>query len=66
MSSTRPKPSEFLGLHDPYGASPIRSVVPRAPAAPMLDKEKRSELVRAGAMLSALFIIIAVVITALG
>lgn len=57
--------SEFLGLHDPYADVPASSVGPRPPAEPLVTKEKAGELLRAGASLTVLFVIVAVVITAL-
>ncbi|MBU8537189.1 hypothetical protein [Falsiroseomonas tokyonensis] len=56
--------SEFLGLHDPYGDTPTGKDAPRPPAGPLVDREKAGELVRAGSALTALFLLIAVIITA--
>ncbi|MGG5888798.1 hypothetical protein ACLF3G_16800 [Falsiroseomonas sp. HC035] len=65
MSQDRQPRSEFLGLHDPYRApEPDAQAAPRPKAGPLVDREKAGELVRAGGMLMALFILIAVVITA--
>ncbi|NKC32024.1 hypothetical protein [Falsiroseomonas selenitidurans] len=59
--------SEFLGLHDPWADAPAGTEpAPRPPAGPLVTREKAGELVRAGGALAALFILIAVVITALG
>lgn len=58
--------SEFLGLHDPYGDAPAGAPVLRPPPGPLVTREKAGELVRAGGALVALFMLIAVVITALG
>lgn len=58
--------SEFLGLHDPYGDAPAGAPVLRPPPGPLVTREKAGELVRAGGALVALFMVIAVVITALG
>ena len=66
MSQANRPRSEFLGLHDPYGDTPASNAAPRPPAGPLVDKEKAGELVRAGGALTALFILIAVVITAVG
>ncbi|WP_439597520.1 hypothetical protein [Falsiroseomonas sp.] len=67
MSQAKQPRSEFLGLHDPYGDTPAgKAAVPRPPAGPLVDREKAGELVRAGGALTALFILIAVIITALG
>jgi len=60
---SRPK-SEFLGLHDPYAAPPKGAApVPRPPR-PLINGETRGELLRAGATLSVLFLVIAVAISA--
>ncbi|MGX9961982.1 hypothetical protein ACVFYP_01595 [Roseomonas sp. F4] len=66
MSQANRPRSEFLGLHDPYGDPPAGKPVERPPAGPLVTREKAGELVRAGGALSALFILIAVIITALG
>lgn len=66
MSQAERPRSEFLGLHDPYADTPAGPPAPRPPPGPLVTREKAGELVRAGGALAALFILIAVVITALG
>jgi hypothetical protein len=67
MSQAQRSKSEFLGLHDPYGDdAPGASAAPRIrPSGPLLDQEKKAELVRAGASLLVLVVSVAVVATAL-
>ncbi len=67
MSQVRRPKSEFLGLHDPYAdmpaspsARPSRRLDP-----PILDKEKGEELIRAGASLLVIVVLIGVAVTAL-
>jgi hypothetical protein len=64
--SQAPRPrSEFLGLHDPYREpDPKLDAVPRHKPGPLLDRDQKAELVRAGGVLTALFILIGVAITA--
>jgi hypothetical protein len=61
----RPK-SEFLGLHDPYADLPASVPPPRPPAGPLLTREKAAELLRAGASLTVIIVLMAVAITAFG
>jgi hypothetical protein len=65
MSQTTRTKTEFLGLHDPYAARPAGA--PRQPPqpAPLIDKEKAGELVRAGATLTVILLLLAVAVTAL-
>jgi hypothetical protein len=63
--SQRPK-SEFLGLHDPYADLPGDANAPRPPAPPLVTREKAGELMRAGASLAVILVLMAVAITALG
>lgn len=66
MSQVRRPKSEFLGLHDPYADVPTADAPPaRRPAQPLLDKEKGEELLRAGASLVVILVLIAVAVTAL-
>ena len=66
MSQVRRPKSEFLGLHDPYADVPASTTPqPRRPAQPLLDKEKGEELLRAGASLVVIVVLIAVAVTAL-
>ena len=57
--------SEFLGLHDPYADLPTDADAARRPASPLLTREKAGELLRAGASLVVIFVLVAVAITAL-
>lgn len=57
--------SEFLGLHDPYADIPSGTSGPRPPAQPLLNREKAGELLRAGASLIVIVVLMAVAITAL-
>jgi hypothetical protein len=67
MSQAQRSKSEFLGLHDPYGDdAPGTQRAPGVrPAGPLLDNDKKAELVRAGASLLVLVVSVAVVATAL-
>jgi hypothetical protein len=66
MSQAQRPKSEFLGLHDPYGDGPAGSLASQQRRAePLLDKEKASELMRAGASLTVIIVLMAVVVTAL-
>ena len=64
MSQTQRPRSEFLGLHDPYAETTKGSVGPRPPAGPLVTREKAGELLRAGASLTVIMVLMAVVITA--
>jgi len=66
MSQARRPKSEFLGLHDPYADLPKGdSPLPRRPAQPLLDQDKREELLRAGASMVVIVVLLAVAVTAL-
>jgi hypothetical protein len=62
--TTRTKP-DFLGFHDPFADLPAGTVGQPRQAAPLLDKEKAGELVRAGTTLTVIFLLVAVAVTAL-
>ncbi|MGK7863501.1 hypothetical protein [Falsiroseomonas sp. E2-1-a4] len=66
MSQAQKPRSEFLGLHDPYGDAPAGTPAPRPPPGPLVTREKAGELARAAGALAALFILIALIIAALG
>jgi hypothetical protein len=66
LAAARPpaKRSEFLGLHDPYRDLPgAEASVPR-PKEPLMTREKAHELLRAGASLTVLVVVMAVAIVA--
>jgi hypothetical protein len=64
MSQTTRQKSEFLGLHDPFADLPAAASQPR-PRTPLMDEEKASELLRAGATLAALFALVALAVMVL-
>jgi hypothetical protein len=65
MSEARRPGSEFLGLHDPWAEPPPGEAPPRPPRGPLLDREQVSELLRAGASLGVLCLLMIVAIAAL-
>lgn len=66
MSLARRPKSEFLGLHDPYADGPTIAVdSARRPVTPLVDKEKGAELLRAGASLAVIVVLLMVVVVAL-
>ena len=66
MSQARRPKSEFMGLHDPYADGPtIPMDTPRRPVPPLMDKEKGAELLRAGASLAVIVVLLMVVVVAL-
>jgi hypothetical protein len=65
MSQARRSKSEFLGLHDPYADEPGDKPGAPRPSAPVLDQDRKSELIRASASLIVIVVVMAVVATAL-
>lgn len=66
MSQARRPKSEFLGLHDPYADLPQGDApTPPRPIQPLLDREKGEELIRAGASMAVIVVLVAVMVTAL-
>jgi len=66
MSQARRPKSEFLGLHDPFADGPtVPMDAPQRPVPPLMDKDKGAELLRAGASLTVIVVLIMVVVVAL-
>ena len=65
MSQTKQQRSEFLGLRDPYAEATPGEEGFRAPAEPLVTREKLEELARAGAALAVLLLAIAGVVAAI-
>jgi hypothetical protein len=65
MSQVKRIQSEFLGLHDPYSPATTGNDAPRPPAGPLVTREKAAELLRAGATLTVILLLMAVVVSAI-
>ncbi len=65
MAQMNQRRSEFLGLHEPYAEATSGSSGPRPPAEPLVTREKAGELLRAGASLTVIVMLMAVIVTAI-